>query len=118
MVDDDETFRIIIRESLSKSNYSLDEAGGANEARNKLAVELPDLILLDIMMPDLDGVAFLREIRSNPKHKNIPIMVVSALGNPQVVGDALKFGATEYVVKPVDMMLLKGKVDKILSKKK
>jgi CheY-like chemotaxis protein len=59
----------------------------------------PDMILLDVMMPGLDGIEVLRTIRDHPKHKDLPVVVYSALSDPETVDAARKGGARDYLIK-------------------
>lgn len=76
----------------------------------------PDLILMDIMMPSLDGISFIREIRSNDKVSRIPVIAVSGLSDAATLNDALLFGATDYVIKPFDIIELSDKIKSIIRK--
>jgi CheY-like chemotaxis protein len=59
----------------------------------------PDMILLDVMMPGLDGIDVLKTIRKHPKHKDLPVIVYSALSDPDTIDNAMKHGAQNYLVK-------------------
>ncbi|HAH07055.1 MAG TPA: hypothetical protein DCM05_11150 [Elusimicrobia bacterium] len=74
-----------------------------------------DLILMDIMMPDVDGITLTQEIRSDPKTSSIPILIVSGLSDAGTLEDALLYGAVDYVVKPLDFALLKTKIERIFA---
>ncbi|MCX7648590.1 MAG: response regulator [Elusimicrobiales bacterium] len=76
----------------------------------------PDLILMDIMMPNLDGISFIREIRSNDNLSSIPIITVSGLADAATLNDAMLFGATDYVIKPFDIIELSDKIKNIIRK--
>lgn len=114
IIDDDDAFRTVLRESLSKSGYDIKEAASGRQAQTVMKSFIPDLVLLDVMMPDIDGVTLCREIRGNPSMQDVPVLILSALGDSQTVNDALLFGATDYVVKPVDMSAIAAKVEKAL----
>jgi two-component system, OmpR family, alkaline phosphatase synthesis response regulator PhoP len=114
IIDDDDAFRTVLRESLSKSGYEIKEAASGRQAQEVMKKFIPDLVLLDVMMPDIDGVSLCREIRGNPAMQDVPVLILSALGDSQTVNDALLFGATDYVVKPIDLGAIAAKVDKAL----
>ena len=59
----------------------------------------PDMILLDVMMPGIDGLEVLKTIRAHPKHKGLPVVIYSALSDPETIDSALKSGAQKYLVK-------------------
>jgi CheY-like chemotaxis protein len=115
IVDDDETFRLIAREALTSRGMLVTEAANGVQAREKVQEGPLDLILVDIMMPGLDGVALCRELRSLESTKTTPILVVTALNDPKVLQDAQRFGANDYLLKPVDAQVLRGKVEKMLT---
>jgi CheY-like chemotaxis protein len=91
------------------------EAIGAHSARqtwDRLAYEEPDLILLDIMLPDEDGLDILRKLRADPKTRPVPVIMVSAI-NPPVIREAEAAGANGYLPKPVALNTLKNALDKL-----
>jgi DNA-binding response OmpR family regulator len=104
----------VLREALSKAGYEIKDAASGRQAQDLMKTFIPDLILLDVMMPDIDGVSLCREIRANPAMQHVPVLIISALGDSQTVNDALLFGATDYVVKPVDLSAIAAKIDKSL----
>ena len=69
------------------------------DALNLLDRLRPDMILLDVMMPGVDGIDVLKTIRAHPKHKDLPVVVYSALSDPDTVDKAIKSGAQSYLVK-------------------
>ncbi len=87
-------------------------AVNAQKAKEALASHKPDLILMDIMMPDQDGISLTKELRHAKDTADIPIIVVSGLADAGTLNDALLFGAADYVVKPVDLDALKAKIDR------
>ncbi|HRY29902.1 MAG TPA: response regulator [Elusimicrobiota bacterium] len=112
IIDDDDAFRTIVREALGKQGYEIREAANGREALAQVGQFQPELVLLDVMMPDMDGVTLCRELRAVPTMKDVPVLMVSALGDNQTTNDALLFGATDYVVKPVELAQLRAKIDK------
>lgn len=113
VIDDDVNFRGFMREILSTRGYDVREAGNGREAQEQLEVRQPDLILLDVMMPDLDGISLCREIRAKPRTQHVPILIISALSDSGTVKDALMFGATDVLAKPVDIAAFVIRIDKI-----
>ena len=112
IIDDDLSFRALLSDTLSALGYEVSEAANAQSAQSKLESYEPDVILLDVMLPDMDGVSLCRTIRSNPKTAHIPILVISALSDANTLNDALLFGATDFVVKPVHYNELKTRIDR------
>jgi DNA-binding response OmpR family regulator len=115
IVDDDETFRLIARESLVKKGYAVDEAADGAQAMEVVRHSVPDLIMVDIMMPGLVGVALCRQFRSIDTTRVTPLLVVTALGDQKILQDALAFGANDYLLKPVDATALRAKVEKLIN---
>jgi PleD family two-component response regulator len=114
-VDDDASVCELYEQGLAIFGYDVTCATNAKKAKAYLAEKKPDLILMDIMMPDQDGISLTREIHSEPSTAHIPILVVSGLDDAATLNDALLFGAVDYLVKPVDLEVLKMKVERAFS---
>jgi two-component system nitrogen regulation response regulator NtrX len=111
IVDDEPSARYGMRRALEGS-YRVVEAGSADTARAVLSAERPDLILLDIVMPDEDGVAFLRSLRE--AGDETPVLIVSALDTARTAVEALQSGAADYIVKGFDIEELRRRVANLL----
>lgn len=111
-VDDDASVCDFYQQGLTLMGYDVTCAMSAGKAREALKTKAPDLILMDIMMPDQDGISFTRDLRNDSKTSAIPIIVVSGLADAGTLNDALLFGAVDYVVKPVDLEALKAKIER------
>ena len=111
-VDDDASICEFYSETLRMSGYDVECAPSAAKARDALAKTRPDIILMDIMMPDQDGISFTRELRADAKTSDIPIIVVSGLADAGTLNDALLFGAVDYMVKPIELDALKNKIER------
>ncbi len=111
LVDDEPAARYGTRRAL-EGKYRIVEAGSANKAREAIASEHPDLILLDLVMPEEDGLSFLRRLRESGNE--IPILVVSALDTAKTAVEALQAGAADYIVKGFDIEELRTRVANIL----
>ena len=111
VADDDENIAELLRLYLEKEGYSVVIANDGEEAINIFAPENPDLVLLDIMMPKLDGWQVCREIR---KKSNCPIIMITAKGETfdKVLG--LELGADDYVVKPFDSKEIVARIKAVL----
>lgn len=77
-------------------------------------IEKPDLILLDCLMPEMDGPTMLSSLRAMKETWNIPVMMITALSGKEHVTDALKNGAADYIVKPFDLDVLLKKISRVL----
>ena len=105
--DDEAPLRKMLNDHLSECGYSVTEAANAQELKTRLEEGEPDLVILDVRMPEMDGLTALREIRATSK---VPIMMLTAAGEvvDKVLG--LEFGADDYLVKPVDLRELQARV--------
>lgn len=100
VIDDVQTNLVLVKAVLSKS-YSVATALSGIKILELLETEKPDLILLDIMMAGMDGFEVLRVIRQTEDYKDVPVIVVSALGTPEEISKAYDMGANDYVRKPI-----------------
>jgi adenylate cyclase len=103
VVDDEEHNRTLLRDPLEALGHEVEEAANGMEAFHKIAVRLPDVILLDLMMPRMDGFEVCRRIRANAKTAHIPILMITALSER---GDRLlgiQAGANDFLNKPIDL---------------
>jgi CheY-like chemotaxis protein len=100
IADDSKTFLLFEELLLSELICDIVKANNGVEAFQKAQTELPDLILLDIHMPELNGIECCRLIKSNPATSRIPVIIVTAHGNER--NSCIKAGCTEIITKPVD----------------
>jgi len=98
-VDDDETLLNMYKERLEESGYKVVTATGGKEALSKIEENLPNCVLLDIMMPKISGYDVLQTIRSNAKTKNIPVLMLTALVQDTHKEKSLAEGADGYLIK-------------------
>jgi len=115
LVDDEEGFLSVIKEALEIRGFDIVTAKSAIEAGLELSSKKPDLILMDIKMPGIDGLQACAAIKKNPDTNNIPIMVVSAISEEAQVKRAHKMGISDYFVKPVDIEKLVNRIKEALS---
>ncbi|MCF6149662.1 MAG: response regulator [Candidatus Kuenenia sp.] len=116
VVEDNEKNRKLMRVVLKAKGYSVIEATTGEEALNLLKEQTPDIILMDIQLPGIDGLTLIRQIKADPGKKNIPIIAVTAhamKGDEQKILDS---GCDAYVSKPVDTRELPVMVEKYLKK--
>ncbi len=114
VVDDDPDILQFVRLNLELDGFVVELAGGGREALEKAAEAPPDLMLLDVMMPEIDGLTVLRRLRSDPTTANIPVIVLTArsLAEDRVKG--LDLGADDYITKPFDLEELIARVRTVL----
>lgn len=106
VVDDESDFIQLLKYNLEHQGFDILAAANGVEALNTARRELPDVVLLDLMLPDLDGFSICEILRSQPSTSKIPIIVVSALDGEYVRGRSLQAGVACCFKKPVDMKLL------------
>jgi class 3 adenylate cyclase/AmiR/NasT family two-component response regulator len=114
IVDDNETNRDILVTRLSTQGYDLLQAADGEEALVAAREHLPDLILLDVMMPKLDGIEVCRRLKADKTMPFMPIVLVTAKADSKDVVEGLNAGADEYLTKPVDQMALIARVKSML----
>ena len=114
LVDDEEGFLSVIKEALEIRGFEMVTAKSAIEAGLELSSKKPDLILMDIKMPGIDGLQACAAIKKNPDTANIPIMVVSALSEEVWIKRAHKMGIPDYFVKPIDIEKLVNRIKEVL----
>ena len=100
---------------LEKEGFRVTWAHDGREAIDLLEREIPDIILLDVMMPRLDGYQTIEEIKKNEKFNRIPVVFLSAKGQQIDIAKGLAMGATDYIVKPFKPSDLVNRVRKILA---
>ena len=113
LVDDDPVIREAVREGLSDDFVIFPSADG-HEAMELAISHKVDLVLLDIMMPGFDGLATLLLLKNTDETKNIPVIMLTAVGKREKVLEAKREGAAAYILKPFTPDTLKKQIDKIL----
>jgi adenylate cyclase len=114
VVDDNETNRDLLMTGLAKHGYELLQAANGEEALASVKQHLPDLLLLDVEMPRLDGFELCRRLKSDPLLPFIPIILCTARAASQDVVTGLETGADEYLTKPIDQAALVARVRSML----
>lgn len=111
IVDDEATIREVTRRYLEREGFSVEEAADGYQVLNILEEKHPDLIILDLMLPGIDGLSLARQIR---KDNNVPIIMLTALGEPSDRIRGLDLGADDYMIKPFNPQELVSRVHAIL----
>ena len=115
-VEDNFDNRVLIRRVLESEGYQMTEAGTANAAFAQIEKQIPDLILMDINMPDMDGYTLTAKIKEKPEHKHIPVIAVTANVMRGDKEKALKSGCDGYIQKPIDIDLLTEQIERYRQK--
>ena len=99
LIEDDPFLTDIYTTKFKKANLEVEVATDGEEALAKLKEKTPDLVVLDLVLPRIDGWEILSKIKANPKLKNLKVVVLSNLGQKEEVEKGLKLGATKYLIK-------------------
>jgi len=114
IADDNPVSRELIREILENDDYEVIEAGNGREALEKLREHQPDLALLDIQMPVLDGNAVIREVRADSRFSRLPVAALTAYAMQGDREKALALGFNAYITKPIDIPAFRSEVARLL----
>jgi phosphoserine phosphatase RsbU/P len=118
LIVDDEPFNLdTLEQELDDLGYDSMSATTGQEALQKAAAKAPDMILLDIMMPGMDGFEVLSQLKAAPEWRDIPVVIVSALSDQASVVRGIKMGADDYLAKPFDPTLLAARLQAGLARK-
>lgn len=99
IADDEEATRDLYKLRLSKEPFKIIFAASGKETLDKAIQQRPDLILLDIMMPQKSGMEVLENLKKNPKTKEIPVLMLTVLPHEEIKKEALELGAADYLIK-------------------
>ncbi len=118
VVDDEPTIREMIVFAVSRAGYAHVEAADASQAEAKISEEIPDLILLDWMLPGRTGIEFVKALRSDPLTKSIPVIMLTARGEEEDKVRGLRGGADDYLTKPFAPKELVARIEAVLRRVK
>ncbi len=115
VIDDDESIRTLFK-SILKRKFICEvfEADNGISGLTALQKNMPDIILLDLMMPVMDGIETLDAIRANPVFKNIPVIVITAVGDREVIRNLCEKNITDYLLKPIDVNITVERIQKMI----
>ncbi|MEQ8963761.1 MAG: adenylate/guanylate cyclase domain-containing protein [Coleofasciculus sp. C2-GNP5-27] len=114
IVDDEETQRLLMRRVIEKEGYQILEASDGLDCLRTCKKTSPDIILLDAMMPVMDGFACCQQLKKNPKMGQVPVLMITALEDKKSVNQAFEAGATDYVTKPIHWPVLLQRVRRLI----
>jgi len=118
VVDDERLNRTVLRAALAKQGHDVVEAVDGREALDRLAEAPIDVVLLDIMMPVMDGYATLAAIKADPELARIPVIIISGVDDVASVVRCIEMGATDYLPKPFQPAILEARLDASLASKR
>ena len=117
VVEDEESVRQLVGRMLVKNGFAITEAVDGLDGLRKIDAEHPDLVIADVMMPNLDGLTLTKALKNNRETKAIPVIFLTAKGDTRSMIEGINVGAKYYVTKPFQMEDLLAKVDKVLDDK-
>jgi signal transduction histidine kinase len=114
VVDDEATQRLLTRDTLEKEGFKVEEASNGEEGLNRIREIRPDLVLLDVMMPGLNGFEVCRHLRADPAISEIPVIIVTGREDTEDIKKGFDAGATDFLTKPVSWNLLPNRIRYVL----
>ncbi len=117
VVDDVPTNRAVIKSLLSRPTYQITEAGDGTEALRRVRQEAFDLVILDVLMPGLNGLDVLKSIRERYSESELPVLMLTVKDDIEDVVKALELGANDYVTRPIDYSVLVARINTLISYK-
>lgn len=118
LVEDDQSIVSLVQYNLQKEGFNVQTSGNGEEAIKDIKNYEPDLILLDWMLPDLSGLNICKSLKKDKKHKNIPIIMLTAKGQEEDKVSALNSGADDYITKPFGHAELIARINALLRRSK
>ena len=114
IIEDEEDAAELFAEMMRVSGFRVIKTSKSTPAIQMMIADKPDLVLLDIMMPEISGLDILRQMRLDPALAKIPVIVITAKGMPADIKNGMEAGASTYLTKPVGFLELKEAVEKTL----
>ena len=114
LVDDSETVLMLERMILKGGSYEVTTARDGREGVNKALALKPDLILMDVIMPEMDGIEAIRALRASRETRSIPILIVTTKGEEESMETGYLSGCSDYITKPIDSLELLTKIRSFL----
>jgi adenylate cyclase len=118
VVDDDRMNRALLTRGLEQAGHVVRTAENGREALDLLRDDPPDVVLLDIVMPELDGLSVLEQMKADARLHHVPVIMISAVDEIQSVVRCIEMGAEDYLPKPFDPVLLRARMNAALAKKR
>lgn len=113
IVDDASFMRMMLKDILSKEGYAIIEAVDGKDAVEKYKIEMPDIVTMDITMPNMTGIESLKEIKKLDSHAKV--IMCSAMGQQNMVIEAIQAGAKDFIVKPFEAERVKNAIKSVVS---
>ncbi|HMA37596.1 MAG TPA: response regulator [Chloroflexia bacterium] len=118
VVDDDRANRLLLTRYITQQHHRVTTAENGRAALERIAQEPFDLVLLDVIMPEMDGYAVLEQLRADNRLRDLPVIMISALDEIDSVVRCIELGAADYLAKPFNPILLRARIGACLEKKR
>jgi len=118
VVDDEENIRELVRYNLAQEGYQVTTVGSGEEALQQARSQVPELIILDLMLPGIDGLDVCRALKNGSKTAHIPIVMLTVKGEESDIVIGLELGADDYITKPFSPKVLLARIKAVLRRKK
>ncbi len=117
VIEDDEDIQTLISHNLSREGFKVTVSGNGTDGTNKLRQDSFDCVVLDLMLPGIDGLEICRQLKKDPDTQHVPIIMVTAKGEESDIVAGLELGADDYIVKPFSPRVLVARVRSILRRR-
>ena len=118
IADDDGVSRKLLRRLLERDGHEVRSAANGADALELFAQEAIDIVLLDIVMPELDGISVLERLKATPAASHVPVIMISAVDGTESVVRCIEIGADDYLAKPFNPVILRARINAGLTKKR
>jgi len=118
VVDDEENIRELVRYNLVREGYQVTTVGSGEEALKQARSKVPDLIILDLMLPGIDGLDVCKQLKNDTRTAHIPIVMLTVKGEESDIVVGLELGADDYITKPFSPQVLLARLKAVLRRKK
>jgi len=115
IVEDNPNIREYLERILIVMGFHTASSASGKEALEKISEKIPDLILMDVLLEDIDGLSVCQKLQANPRTRKIPIIMVSCMSDHNTIKNATTYGAVDFIEKPFEQSILKAKIQKALS---
>ena len=115
VIDDSETNNLLLQATLESEGFQIETAVSAHKGWTMIYDKKPALILLDLLMPKVSGFQLLSKLKQHDKFKDIPVVIVSAVNDPETIKSLLGKGAVDFFTKPIDISKIVTRVKEILA---
>lgn len=118
IVEDEEDVAELLRFNLQKNGYLTEIAGTGTQGLHKAQTQLPDVVLLDLMLPEMDGLEICKHLKKDPTTSEIPVIMLTAKGSEEDIVKGLEMGADDYITKPFSPKVLMARLKTVLRRRK